>query len=147
MDLPIKISTREEFEYVLSRDYNPLLDWRKFKIPNSLRVDIQRELFGKSFISKGSNLVEANNRFYRYMWENKNHICEECGKPLSHYSSVFISHILSRGAKPEMAHDPRNINILCFHDHNKWEQETTRKDMKIYKTNLIIIEFLKDDYK
>lgn len=147
MDLPIKISTREEFEYVLSRDYNPLLDWRKFEMPNSLRIDIQRELFGQSFISKGSNIVDANQRFYRYMWETKNHICEECGKPLSHYSSVFISHILSRGAKPEMAHDPRNINILCFHDHNKWEQETTRKDMKIYKTNLIIIELLKNDYK
>lgn len=147
MDLPIKISTREEFEYVLSRDYNPLLDWRKFEMPNSLRIDVQRELFGQSFISKGSNIVDANQRFYRYMWETKNHICEECGKPLSHYSSVFISHILSRGAKPEMAHDPRNINILCFHDHNKWEQETTRKDMKIYKTNLIIIELLKNDYR
>jgi len=147
LELPIKISTREEFEYVMSRDYNPLLDWKNFIIPNSLRVDIQREMFGKSFISKGSNIVDANQRFYRYMWETKTHICEECGKPLSHYSSVFISHILSRGAKPQMAHDCRNINILCFNHHNQWEQETTRKTMKIYKTNLIIIQILKDDYK
>lgn len=147
MDLPIKVDTQWEFDYILERGYDPLADWKKFELSNSLRVEIQRRIFGQSFISKGSNIVEANQRFYRYMWETKPHICEECGKPLEHYSSVFISHIISRGSKPEAAHDPRNINILCFKDHDRWEQETTRKSMKIYKINIKIIQLIKADYQ
>lgn len=144
--LPIEISILEEYELALSHGYNPLQDWKKFNLFVPLRIEIQRQLFGRSVLSRG-NVREANQRFYVWSWENNEHYCEECGKPLQGYSAKFISHILTRGAHPEMAHDPRNKNILCFQHHQNWEDERKRKDMRIYKTNLKIIEILINDYQ
>lgn len=145
MQLPIEISSAAEYSYAVSRGYQPLQDWKKFKLPVQLRIDLQREIFGKSATSKGS-VIQANQRFYLWCWDNKENYCEECAKPLHHYSSVFISHILTRGARPEIAHDPRNVNILCFDHHQQWETGN-RSLMRIYKTNLFIIDLLKTDYR
>lgn len=145
MQLPINISDADEYRYAVSRGYQPLQDWKKFKLPVQLRIDIQREQFGKSYLSKG-DVVQANQRFYYWCWEHKSNYCEECAKPLHNYSSVFISHILTRGARPEIAHDPRNVNILCYKHHEQWETGK-RQLMRIYKTNLFIIELLKTDYR
>lgn len=146
IELPIKISIAEEYKMAVARGYEPLQDYKKFYISPPLRIEIQRYLFGKSHISKG-NIVEANQRFYKWCWDNNPHYCEECAAPLHGYSSKFVSHILSRGANPEKAHDPRNKNILCFNHHQQWENETQRKEMRIYKKNLIIIDLLINDYK
>ena len=67
-------------------------------------------------------------------------------RPLKEYSATYISHILTRGAHPEMAHDPRNINILCFRHHNQWEHATTRRTMRIYRGNLLKVQELKKEY-
>lgn len=146
MELPIVLQSVEEYEYAVSRGYQPLQDWKKFTLHVPLRIDLQRALFGKSHISKG-NVVEANQRFYYWCWDNNPHFCEECAHPLHDYSSVYVSHILSRGAHPESAHDPRNKNMLCPGHHRQWENEQARKQMKIYKSNLFIIEILKKDYQ
>lgn len=78
--------------------------------------------------------------------------CENCGKKLykmrnldSSYSSVYISHIITKGAHPDIMHDPRNHNILCFICHNKWENGA-RKDMVIYMDNKIVIKEMLSDY-
>ena len=52
---------------------------------------------------------------------------------------------MTRGAPPEMAHDPRNVNILSFEMHNRWENGD-RRNMRIYPANLLIIEQLKKEY-
>lgn len=127
----------------MQRGYNPLFN-QKFTIDFDLRVSIQNQIFGKSELSKGS-IPQANEKFYRYMWEFKPHFCEECLKPLRNYSSSFISHILSRGSSPEMAHDVRNINILCLIHHNQWETGE-RKTMRIFPGNEKIIKTLKTEY-
>ena len=142
--MPISITEKEEFELCLSRGFNPLLN-PKFQMDIYLRVSIQREVFGHSILSKG-NVIQANNRFYKFMWDNKPHYCEECLKPLQNYSSVWVSHILSRGAFAEMAHDPRNVNILCHTHHEQWEG-LNRVKMRIYKKNLKTIELLNNDYQ
>lgn len=80
------------------------------------------------------------------MWENKPHYCEECMRPLAEYSAVYVSHILTRGANPDMAHDPRNVNILCFRHHAEWENGE-REKMRIWAKNQATIEELKKDYK
>ena len=41
------ITTREEYDYVVSRGYEPLTDAR-FPMEHSLRVEIQKEKFGGS---------------------------------------------------------------------------------------------------
>ena len=135
-----QIITRQEYDYCVSRGIEPLIDPR-FPMDHSLRVLIQKEKFGEG------HTPAENERFYRFCWKIYPHHCEECLKPLNEFSATYVSHILSRGAHPEMAHDPRNINILCFDHHNRWEHATTRKDMRIYRSNVERVRKLKKEYE
>ncbi len=90
--------------------------------------------------------AQSNRKFYLWCWANKMHYCEECGRMLPHYNASFVSHILSRGAFPEMAHDPRNVNILCLKCHAQWENGN-RQGMKIWPKNEKRIEILKEEYR
>lgn len=134
------ISERWEYDYIVSLGFEPLLDTNHFRMDIRLRIAIQREKFGTG------HTPEENEKFYRWVWEHKPHYCEETMRPLPGYSATFVSHILTRGANPEMAHDPRNVNILCFEMHNKWENGN-RKEMRIYPANLLRIQELKKDYE
>lgn len=131
------ITTIEEYEYCLSRGYDPLVDER-FPMSHDLRTKIQRERFGK-------NTQEADQRFYKYCLTHKLLVCEECGKPILHPGAINCSHILSRGAFPEMAFDARNVNILCAEHHAIWENGD-RKRMQIYWKNNKTIQKLKKEY-
>lgn len=133
-----RIDTRAEYDYARSRGFEPLVD-RHFDMDIRLRIEIQRELFGRG------HSPEENERFYRWCWEHKPHCCEETMRPLRGYSATYISHILTRGAYPDMAHDPRNVNILCYEMHAKYENGN-RRAMRIYCANLLIIEQLKKEY-
>lgn len=135
----ISISTRQEYDYVKERGYEPLID-RRFDIEIHLRVSIQQELFGKG------HTPAENEKFYRWCWEHNPHYCQECMRPLLQYSATYVSHILTRGAHPEMAHDPRNVNILCFNHHNQFENIITRKNMRICFSDEKLIEKLKKEY-
>lgn len=136
---PIAIDTRPDYDYCVAQGYEPLVD-RRFAMAHQLRVSIQREKFGTG------HTPEENERFYRFCWKHKPHICEECMKPLKAYSATYISHIRTRGAFPEMAFDCRNVNILCFNHHNQWENGD-RKSMRIYGVNEFTIEQLEREYK
>lgn len=138
LERPDMITTKEEYDYAVSRGYEPLLDER---IPMSieLRKAVQREKFGK-------HTIENNSKFYKWCIEHKPNICEECGKPIRYASATNVSHILTRGAYPEAAYDPRNTNILCFECHSSWEHSTTRKGMNICHKNERTIEMLKKEY-
>jgi len=140
----IILTEKCEYELVVSRGYQPLLPNKHFALDIRLREKIQKELFGRCVIGRG-NIPQANERFFRWVWDNKPHYCEECMKPLRAYSAVYCSHILTRGAHPEMAHDPRNINILCFEHHNQWENGA-REKMRIYPGNQRTIKELENDY-
>jgi hypothetical protein len=141
---PILITEPDEYKLCISRGFNPLLS-KDFKMEIGLRADVQREFFGHSLLGRG-NIPQANDRFYRWMWDNKKHYCEECMKPLENYWSGFISHILTRGANPAIAHDPRNINILCHVHHTQWETGE-RKTMRIYPGNIKTIKLLQSEYQ
>ena len=99
------LTDREEYQFVTDRGFCPLLDYKRFTMDIRLRVEIQRELFGYCVFGRG-NIPQANERFFRWIWEHKPHQCEETLRPLSSYSAVYCSHILTRGSHPEMAHDP-----------------------------------------
>lgn len=135
----IHISTNSEYNYCINRGYQPLVD-PLFVLSHELRVGLQNKLFEDGCIPA------SNSKFYHFMWENRPHHCEECLKPLHSYSAAFISHILSRGAHPAMAHDPRNVNILCFFHHTEWENGN-RTGMRIYNGNMRIIDVLLNEYK
>lgn len=68
----------------------------------------------------------ADAKYYRASWDAAADDmggcrCEECRAHLPVFSPNYVSHILSRGAHPEMAHDPDNHNILCQKCHDQWE--------------------------
>ena len=132
------IETNEEYAYCISRGYVPLIDER-FPMSHTFRVEKQKEMFGK-------NGAVGNSKFYLWCIEHKPHICEECGKPLPFINACNVSHILSRGAHPDKAHDPRNVNILCLDCHNRWENGD-RRSMRIWDKNERIIESLKNEYR
>lgn len=132
----IEITSMDEYKLCKSRGFEPLLDAR-FDLNIKLRIRLQHQLFGSLF---------EHEVFYRWMWARKRHICEETMRPLEQYSAAYISHILTKGAHPEMAHDPRNINILCYEAHNQWEFGDRQK-MRIFESNRLIIEKLKNEYK
>lgn len=142
---PILLTDREEYQFVTDRGVCPLLDYKRFTMDIRLRVEIQRELFGHCVFGRG-NIPQANERFFRWVWEHKPHQCEETLRPLPSYSAVYCSHILTRGSHPEIAHDPRNINILCFEMHNRWENGD-RERMRIYPANMRLIELMKTEYQ
>ena len=132
----IEIETFEEYEYCVSRGYEPLLEFHKgahFVLSNVLRREIQTTRF---------KTIES---FYRYCYEHSSKRCEETGVSIPFYSAVNISHILTRGAHPAIAKDPRNFNLLTFLAHQKWEVGN-RKSMRIYNKNQIKIEKLKLEY-
>lgn len=141
-----KINTIQEYQKEKRQGKEPLVDFG-YELEFSLRLFLQKELF----FPKGHRVVSANDRFYHWMFENKQRLaidryCEECSVPIYEYHSGYISHILPRGGYPEMAHDTRNANILCRHHHRQWEHWKHHKTMKIYPANQIIITELKYDY-
>ena len=135
---PVTITTRAEYDLCKAHGLEPLVD-RRFAMDIRLRVEIQQEIFGTG------HTPQENERFYRFCWEHYPHQCAETMRPLKQYSATYVSHILTRGAHPEMAHDPRNVNILCFEQHNRWENGD-RRNMRIFAGNQIIIEQLKQEY-
>lgn len=134
------ISCRAEYERYLSKGADPMARPYMFEIDHKLRTILQGERFG-------GNDAEGNEKFYKFCLFYKPMVCEECGKPITHPSATNVSHILTRGAHPEMAHDFRNINILCFEHHQMWEHATTRTKMRIYKKNQQTIEKLMEEYQ
>lgn len=137
----IKLTTIEEYEYAKTRGYEPLLD-PLFILPIQLRKEVQIALFGNP---AGGKRAKVNQVFYKWVWSNKPHVCEETGIVLLTYSACYISHIISRGSHPEMAHDPRNTNVLSLEAHNKWENGN-RKSMKIYSQNRETMDLLMYEY-
>lgn len=135
----IEISTRPEYEQAVRLGLNPLIDWRHFAVNIYLRIELQKELFGAADFQK------ENQKFYRWVWDHKMKNCEETGRPLYNYSSVNISHIITKGSDRRMATDPRNVNLLIYEMHNMWEIGD-RLSMNINNENNLIINLLKQDY-
>jgi hypothetical protein len=147
MDFPIVISSSEEYELIVSRGYEPLIDILLFRMDIQLRVQIQHELFGGSSLNKG-DVLQGNQKYYHYCWDHKPHFgkCQNCFHPLDFFAATFVSHIQGRGAFAELAYDPRNSNILCFNCHRRWESLTERINMAIYRENLYLINLFKNEY-
>ena len=136
-----EVNTREEYDALLQRGIDALCDDR-YHLEIHLRREIQKEKFG-------GNNAEGNAKFYAYCLRHKPLVCENCGVPIRHPSATNVSHILTRGAHPEMAFDPRNINILCWECHNAWEHKNTRWKLRMWfvEKNERTIEELKKEYQ
>ncbi len=136
----VEITNREDYDALLKRGIDCLYD-KRYHLEIGLRREIQREKFGK-------NDDAGNALFYAYCIKHFPHVCENCGKPIEHPWATNVSHILTRGSHPEMAHDPRNVNILCWFCHSAWEHTTTRNYLNLWflEKNARTIQQLKQEY-
>lgn len=73
---------------------------------------------------------EKDEKFYREIWSERDHICEVCCDPLGDtYNPVFFSHILTKKSYPRFRHYHKNVLLKCFECHQEWEF-TDRKKAK-----------------
>jgi hypothetical protein len=91
---------------------------------------------GKKFSSKALEQIKKDNEFYKEIWAEREHICEECGIHLGDVmNKVFMSHHLTKGSTPTLRYDKKNLNLLCFGCHQNWEFGDKKK-MRIYNEEL-----------
>lgn len=75
------------------------------------------------------------------IWASRPHVCFESGEPLGNKPEAFMfSHVLSKGAHPELRHDPNNIVLHSFESHQKWEFGKNRESMETFKKKREYIE-------
>ena len=136
----VEITNREDYDALLKRGIDCLYD-KRYHLEIGLRREIQREKFGK-------NDDEGNAKFYAYCIKHFPHVCENCGKPIEHPWAINVSHILSRGAFAPLSHDCRNVSILCWECHQKYEHKPTRVTMNPWYLERVerTIEMLKKEY-
>jgi len=92
---------------------------------------------------KSLALYIADNTFYKKVFDESDHKCEECGCKLN---DVFAddegkvinrhrySHIIPKSIAPHLRHNIKNINNLCLEDHTKWDFGD-KVSMRIYEKN------------
>src|ERR1035437_5130074 len=98
-------------------------------IGNRARLDGQKDCTTK--LSPKIDKKMLDDLFYMKAWRMKTNICEECNKVLPRFSRMFISHILSKGAFPNLRHNFENYQKLCADCHIRFETGA-RKGMKTY---------------
>ena len=87
-------------------------------------------------------LAEARDKDWEVnqkIWEERRHVCVEDGKWLAvdPPPKAYFSHVLGKGAHPELRHDPENIVLHCIQCHRKWETAGKEKrEMETYKLKL-----------
>lgn len=87
---------------------------------------------GKKFSSKALEQIKKDNEFYKEIWKEREHICEECGIHLGDVmNKVFMSHVITKGSEPRLRHIKENIFLLCFNHHSYYEFQD-QKTMNIY---------------
>ena len=76
----------------------------------------------------------------RKIWAERPHYCVETGEYLGTVlRKVYLSHLLSKGAHPELRHDPRNIVLHSASAHQRWEFGKNRHETKTYRDYLPIM--------
>lgn len=71
------------------------------------------------------------------IWAERPHHCLECGIFLPEDSDnlpykIYFSHVLSKGAHPELRFDPMNIVLHCPRCHSFWETSGKMETMRTY---------------
>ncbi len=94
------------------------------------------------FTDRQKSRLALDDQVNKSIWESRPRICIECGEVLGPKPvKVYFSHLLSKGAHPELRHDPSNIVLHCRDCHNKWEFAPGFRNTSVtYKMNLWYIE-------
>lgn len=80
-------------------------------------------------------LREKDHDFYNEIWDERPHVCGNCGQFLGNEPlTLFFDHILEKSKYPEYRHNKDNIWLLCWQCHTN-------------KTNGIYSNVMKDKIK
>lgn len=96
---------------------------------------VKKSVISSSAVS--SRLVEKRDHDWvvnNQIWDTRPHKCEECQKPLaiSPPPKIYFSHLLGKGAHPELRFDPLNIVLHCSACHRDWETSGKMREMRTY---------------
>jgi hypothetical protein len=93
--------------------------------------EVPKEVYRIPKRSKKRKLVvDEDISFFEEIWTTRPHKSEVSGAPLGdEFNVCFFSHILSKGAYPRFRHNPKNILLMTFEEHQEFEF-TDRKDPK-----------------
>lgn len=62
---------------------------------------------------------EKLKKLYMEIWEERPHVCANCGHPIPYPIAHVFSHIRSKGARPDLKYDKSNIELNCSSVHRK----------------------------
>lgn len=109
----------------------------------------------KKFSNKMINLHQKDEEFYKTIWSQRKHYCENCNKFLGnnfrdlkgHIIVYRYAHIIPKSIYPYLRHYNDNIMLLCLDCHTKFDQSPKEviKKMKCYDGEYI--ESLKELHK
>lgn len=51
---------------------------------------------------------------YAEVWNERPHVCENCGIPIPTPLAHNFAHIRSKGARPDLKYEKSNIRLLCI---------------------------------
>lgn len=78
--------------------------------------------------------VDLDREVFLEIWKERPHISEVSGLPLGDFfSSIYCSHILTKGAYGRMRRVKENIKLVTPEEHQEWEfgdREKLREDQK-----------------
>jgi len=73
--------------------------------------------------SKGKVNQREDSKLRAIIVERDKSTCQWCNKKLEG-RNCHMSHVYSKGAHPELRHDPMNVKILCYHCHmQRWHKD------------------------
>lgn len=87
---------------------------------------------------KESGVADKDEKFYRYIWDKRPHICDECGGELKEFKFDLFHHLLPKkkgiGGYPYFRYEETNIGMLCgrYGCHSKAESSTNYQKMKVF---------------
>lgn len=82
-------------------------------------------------IREKKELIEEDHRFYQEIWEERPHVCQNCGIELPEEPlTLYFDHILEKEKHTEFRHFKGNIMILCPTCHDNKGRANTSKFME-----------------
>jgi hypothetical protein len=87
----------------------------------------------KQIAMKQDGVAEKDEVFFKYVWDNSDHHCAECGKELKEFKRWWIHHLLPKAKYKYFRWDIRNTIILCYDHHNQIESAISAPKLKVFK--------------
>lgn len=109
---------------------------------------LKRTPLSKKPTSRLQEAREEDKKLNEGIWAERKHECFEDGTPLrGNPLPIWFSHVHSKGARPDLRHNPRNIVLHCMSCHHEWEfgnRENMPKTLKLFRE--LSVEYPDNDF-